>query len=353
VVAEKGDFLNIEPLVTCFLPIRNAEKYLEAWWRVNGPELASVNALLLIVDNGSNDRSLEIVHGFNYKFIKIITHGENRGIEQSFKTAKSHIHSKYRFFLPADDLLCPGYLASALDVMENFFEVQVVYGKSYMYNFETKEKSLRQTPYRRVGLHREGPFFPLFFNNSIPDISLYRSTSLDVSPDSTNWFLPGLQSSVLLSGTTYFTGADQCVSGKGQHQLSRNWTISGRYYSFLMENYNALASEHFRAFSDQILWSHFLSFFHTGTSLMRSSQLLTTSGHPYVRQVMESCKTEIYSMITLLLVDELLVDPVGAKFKEQGRFGTLKDLIDCFNLVPRSHNENLTEELSRRNITLG
>lgn len=345
--------MNIEPLVTCFLPVRNAEKYLEEWWRVNGPELASVDASLVIVDNGSTDRSLEMVHGFDYRRIRVISHGEDRGIERSFKTAKSHISSKYRFFLPADDWLCPGYLALALEIMEENPDVHVVYGKSHMYNLETKEKSLRQVPYRRVGLNRESPFFPLFFNNSIPDISLYRSISLDVNPDSENWFLPGLQSSVLLSGTTYFTGADQCVSGKGQHQLSRNWTKSGRYYSFLMENYNALASEHFRAFSDQILWSHFLSFFHTGTSLMRSSQLLTSSGHPYVRQVMESCKTEIYSMITLLLIDELLIDPVGAKFKEQGRFGTLKDLTDCFNLVARSHNENLSEELSRRNITLG
>jgi len=342
-----------ESLLTCFLPIRNAEQLLEQWWKANGPELESVNALLLIVDNGSTDRSLEIVHGFNYKFIKIITHGENRGVEQSFKTAKSNISSKYRFFLPADDWLCPGYLALALEILEENPDVQVVYGKSYMYNLETKEMSLRPSPYRRIGLNRESPFFPLFFNNSIPDISLYRSISLDVSPDSINWFLPGLQSSVLLSGTTYFTGADQCVSGKGKHQLSRNWTISGRYYSFLMENYNALASEHFRAFSDQILWSHFLSFFHTGTSLMRSSQLLTTSGHPYARQVMELYKKEIYSMIALLLVDELLIDPVGAKFKEEGRFGTFKDLIDCFNILGQYRSEKFSHELSRRNITLG
>lgn len=342
-----------ESLITCFLPIRNAEHHLEEWWRANGPELASVDASLVIVDNGSTDRSLEMVHGFDYKRIRVISHGENRGIEQSFKTAKSHISSKYRFFLPADDWLCPGYLALALETMEQNPDVHVVYGKSYMCNLETKEKSLRQAPYRRVGLNRESPFFPLFFNNSIPDISLYRSISLDVNPDSETWFLPGLQSSVLLSGTTYFTGADQCVSGKGQHQLSRDWTISGRYYSFLMGNYNALASAYFHSFSDQILWSHFLNFFHTGASLLRSTKMLTESGHPYARQVMELCKIEVYSMITLLLVDELLIDPVGAKFKEQGRFGTLKDLTDCLNLVARSQNENLTEELRRRNITLG
>lgn len=339
-------------LVTCFLPIRNAEKYLERWWRENAPELASVEAAILIVDNGSTDRSLEIVHEFDYKRIKIIRHGEDRGIDQSFKTAKSHIFSKYRFFLPADDWLCPGYLASALNIMEEFSDVQVVYGKTYMCNLETKEKSLRPSPHRRVGLNAESPFFPLFFNNAIPDISLFRSTSLDLDSNSGNWFLPGLQATVLLSGTTYFTGADQCVSGKGEHQLSRDWTTSGRYYSFLMENYQALASEYFHSFSDQILWSHFLSFFHTGRSLVDSTKFLTSKGHPYARKAMELCDVEIYSAIALLLVDELLIDPIGAKFKKTGRFGTFRDLIDCFNFLRQFPTEKLSLELSRRNVNL-
>lgn len=102
-----------ENLITCFLPVRNAEHHLEQWWKANGPELASVDAVLVVVDNGSTDRSIEMVHGFDYQRLKVISHGGDRGIEQSFKTAKAHISSKYRFFLPADDWLCPGYLASA------------------------------------------------------------------------------------------------------------------------------------------------------------------------------------------------------------------------------------------------
>jgi glycosyltransferase involved in cell wall biosynthesis len=92
-----------QPLVTVFLPVFNAQEFLPHWWEKNGDELRSVDAKLLIVDNGSTDLTLSCVDAFGYPNLEIVRHNTNLGLEASFMSAKKSITSKYRMLLPADD----------------------------------------------------------------------------------------------------------------------------------------------------------------------------------------------------------------------------------------------------------
>jgi glycosyltransferase involved in cell wall biosynthesis len=326
-----------DDLVTCFLPVFNAEKYLPFWWKKNEIELRSVNATLVVVDNGSLDSTLFEIDRFNYPKTKLVRHGSNLGLDQSFRSAKSQIKSKYRFFLPADDWLAPGYLYDAVSTMEENPDIGVVYGKTYMTNLNTGETSKRFSPFRKQGLHTESPFLPLAFNNCIPDISLYRSSAVNTDPSSSNWFLPGGQSSVLDKYQTFFTDKDQCFSGKSDHQVSKIWAQNGRYYSFFCETYADARSLCCNNIADEIVWHLLVSNFHNRKPFISALQELQ-QGHPYVRTALDLSQINIYLNLALFLIDDLLLDPVERKYKTEGVFGNLQHLtsliesLDSINL---------------------
>ena len=338
-------------LVQCFLPIRNAEGFLGNWFEKNISELDSIGAELIIVDNGSSDNSVKIVESWQYRKCRIIKNDVDLGLENSFRVAKSLMSSKYRFFLPADDWLAPGYLTEAVEVMEKESHVDVVYGKSYLFNQVSGELSVRPSPYRRVGLNKENAFFAMFFNNAVPDISLYRSSTLNCDEGSADWFLPGGPASVLINGLSFYTGNGQCYSGKGEHQLSKAWARSGKYYSFLMGLYGELLMQMKESIANQILWAAFISYFHAGKSLLESIREMEKTNN-YAKHALDLHKLEVYSNAALLLVDDLLVDPNKAEFRDVGRLGTLDDFIYFVKLLGANRPVFFSKELERRGLKI-
>lgn len=337
-----------ETLVSCFLPVFNAEKFLEDWWGKNGPELESVKAKLIVVDNGSSDRTPEILKSIQYNDIKIIRHEENLGLEASFKTAKAEISTKYRFFLPADDWLAPGYLSNAVEIMEADEEVRVVYGRSYVVDPISGAQSLRAAPFRPLGKYTESACSALAFNNFVTDISLYRSEDLDVLVNSSDWFLPGNQACVFNKGKLYHLNSDQCFSGKGPGRVSNDWEQNGKYFELFEKMYaGAISSDILTPadlFAINLLHINFLS----GKYLADGFNEIIKSGHPYVRNAGSKNLQKIILRIVLLLVDDLLVEPKKLQFKETGRFGTLQQLLTLIGAIDSDYEQPLKEHLKLR-----
>lgn len=337
-------------LVSCFLPVFNAAKFLPHWWEKNGAQLISIGAELIIVDNGSTDKTIEEIRKFDYPKTKLIEHCENLGIESSFLSAKSHIRSKYRILLPADDWLAPGYLGDALDLLESDAKVGVVYGNSYMVDLLTGSVTKRRAPARPRGPHREHPCFSFAFNNSIPDISLYRSSALDTNSSSWKWFLPGDQSSVLREFDTYFTGNDQCFSGKSPYQLSKSWAKSGYYYSFFCDRFSGYATFFDISLADQLL-QQILNFnLHSNRSFSEIVKDIADS-RSYANIALEIEKYAVFSNLCLLLIDDLFSDQSKKSINEVGQFGKVEDFFWFFGHLDSDSIEFVKRELKRRELS--
>ncbi|MEE4174451.1 MAG: glycosyltransferase family 2 protein [Xanthomonadales bacterium] len=96
------------PRISVLIPVFNAESTLEeCLGSVMGQSLESLE--IVCVDDGSNDRSLEVLHGFQKADarIRIVTHARNQGEGAARNTGLDRARGHYVFHLDADDLLPP------------------------------------------------------------------------------------------------------------------------------------------------------------------------------------------------------------------------------------------------------
>lgn len=95
----------MEPLVSIIIPVYNAEPYLVQTIQ-SALDQSWANKEIIIVDDGSTDRSLEIARKFENKNILIYSQ-ENKGGSAARNLGLSKSKGDYIQFLDADDLLSP------------------------------------------------------------------------------------------------------------------------------------------------------------------------------------------------------------------------------------------------------
>jgi glycosyltransferase involved in cell wall biosynthesis len=92
-----------QPLVSIIIPVYNAEKYLEE--TINSAiNQTWPNKEIIIIDDGSTDRSLKIAQSFNIKIIRIYQQ-KNKGASAARNKGLLEAKGTYIQFLDADDLL--------------------------------------------------------------------------------------------------------------------------------------------------------------------------------------------------------------------------------------------------------
>lgn len=93
-----------QAMLTWIIPVYNGEKYLAQ----------AIDSILrqpcgdfqiIVVDDGSTDRSLEIAKGYTDSRITVL-HKENGGVSSARNMGIEHAESKYIAFLDADDVIC-------------------------------------------------------------------------------------------------------------------------------------------------------------------------------------------------------------------------------------------------------
>lgn len=114
-----------EPIVTAAIPVRNGEAYLaEAIESVLAQSLPCDQ--LVVVDNGSRDRSAAIAAGFG-SAVEIVSE-PRPGIGAARNAALRAARGEYLAFLDADDLWEPGKTALQLAAFEAQPRLQLVFG---------------------------------------------------------------------------------------------------------------------------------------------------------------------------------------------------------------------------------
>ena len=114
----------MSPLISVVLPVYNAEKYLTQ-------SIESVltqtyqNFELLLIDDGSTDKSKEIMYSYHDDRIKILLNKYNRGLVYSLNKGIKYAQGKYIARMDADDICLPQRFQYQVKYMEGHPEVDV------------------------------------------------------------------------------------------------------------------------------------------------------------------------------------------------------------------------------------
>jgi glycosyltransferase involved in cell wall biosynthesis len=128
-----------EPLVSVIMPAYNAEKYLCESIR-SLLDQSYTHWELLITNDGSTDKTEEILHSFADPRIKIFSH-ENKGVGAARNTALANMQGKYFTFLDADDTLPPDSLKLRTEYAEQHDAIDIIGGRVCFFKENGEKKN--------------------------------------------------------------------------------------------------------------------------------------------------------------------------------------------------------------------
>ena len=114
--------------ISVIIPVYKMEKYIANTIK-SVLEQTYQNLELIIVDDGSPDRSVEICQQFTDYRIKLI-HQENRGLAGARNTGIRHSQGNFLAFIDGDDLWLPEKLEKHIDHLKNSPAVGVSFSRS-------------------------------------------------------------------------------------------------------------------------------------------------------------------------------------------------------------------------------
>lgn len=114
---------------TVIIPLYNKEKYIEnAIKSVLNQTFTGFN--LVIVNDCSTDKSVEIASKYISDTVEIIHHKKNAGLAAARNLGIKNSNSNYITYLDADDLWKPTFLESIFQLIQNFPEARI-FGTNY------------------------------------------------------------------------------------------------------------------------------------------------------------------------------------------------------------------------------
>ena len=117
------------PFFTVIIPLYNKEKYIKnAIKSVLNQTFTDFN--LLIINDFSTDKSVEIASKYISDTVEIIHHKKNAGLAAARNSGIKNSNSNYITYLDADDLWKPTFLESIFQLIQNFPEARI-FGTNY------------------------------------------------------------------------------------------------------------------------------------------------------------------------------------------------------------------------------
>lgn len=133
-----------KPLVSVVVPIFNMEKYVTVALQ-SVQQQTYTNFEVICVNDGSTDKSIDLVTSLNDKRIRIVNQ-VNQGLSAARNTGIHHAQGKYIALLDPDDVWLPEKLAQHVAHLENNDDVGISYCPSLFITEEGKLNGLGQFP---------------------------------------------------------------------------------------------------------------------------------------------------------------------------------------------------------------
>lgn len=129
----------ITPLISVLLPVFNGEKYVfETIESILNQTYT--NFELIIINDGSNDNSLNEINKFDDNRIKLINQ-QNQGLAKSLNIAASLSKGKYLARIDADDICVPNRFQLQINYLEKNEKISVLGGAPLYINEKGKDLS--------------------------------------------------------------------------------------------------------------------------------------------------------------------------------------------------------------------
>lgn len=158
----------MQPLVSVIIPTYNRANFLK-------DSIQSVLSQtfkdfeIIIINNYSNDNTLEVINGFNDNRIKIINYKNNGIIAKSRNQGLMHSYGRYIAFLDDDDLWCPRKLELQIKYLESNPEIDIVYSNAMFID----EHGIRNGIYNNPTRAKSGRIFLELVNDSfVPNLTV-------------------------------------------------------------------------------------------------------------------------------------------------------------------------------------
>jgi glycosyltransferase involved in cell wall biosynthesis len=103
---------------------------------------------IIIINNYSNDNTLEVINSYNDNRIKIINYKNNGIIAKSRNQGLIQSSGRYIGFLDDDDLWCPDKLENQIKYMESNPEIDITYSNAVVIDEHGIKKGLLMDPER-------------------------------------------------------------------------------------------------------------------------------------------------------------------------------------------------------------
>ncbi len=117
------------PFFTVIMPLFNKEKFVEnAVKSILNQDFHDFD--IIIVDDGSTDKSREVVSQIHSEKIQLICHDKNKGLSAARNTGIKNAKANFVTFLDADDVWKPGYLSKIYSLIQQFSEAKL-FGTNY------------------------------------------------------------------------------------------------------------------------------------------------------------------------------------------------------------------------------
>lgn len=135
------------PLLTVIVPAYNEEKRIGRTLRdiVRYLQTREISYELLIVDDGSTDRTAEVVDGLRLPGLEVISYGENRGKGAAVKYGVEKSHGLWILFTDADNSTPINQLAKLWPYCQDY---EVIVGSRYLPDSDVQ---IKQAPLRIFG----------------------------------------------------------------------------------------------------------------------------------------------------------------------------------------------------------
>lgn len=132
----------MHPIVSIIIPFYNSENYLGQTidWAL---ESTYPNIEIILIDDGSTDKSVEIAETYLNKFSNFSLYKQkNQGVSVARNLGISNSKGVYILPLDSDDMICKDYISEAVKVLEKNSNVKVVTSEGEFFGDKTGRRVL-------------------------------------------------------------------------------------------------------------------------------------------------------------------------------------------------------------------
>lgn len=113
------------PLVSICIPAYNSERFIERTIRA-ALDQTYTNIEVVVVDDGSKDRTVEIVQSISDPRLRLIVNEENLGMTGNWNKCVRSCQGDYVKLIPADDILYPESIEKSVRYLRKYEDVKLV-----------------------------------------------------------------------------------------------------------------------------------------------------------------------------------------------------------------------------------